>query len=285
MTEEVDAIVKAINGLQQDGGYFKDYIFPIASAFFTSILGAVIAYITIKNQDIKASERLKLNSVNKWILLIEEARATLLAIKGNYHEGLSENPIERLSNVHEILFYANPITERYEALAFIAAKTKGTKLQKWGDIPRIRAMVNNYNYLLKLWDERNKLDRPIRQKIISTFSEGKAGATVNTDDIVECVGIADICMLINLTERVIKLTDDLIVEQNDFLVHFPRYAKTLIKIDKINDYGSVLNYSNNGNEKLLKLLEKSNKPSFESVEKIFEMKSDEIAKMHFTGYE
>ncbi|TVL22753.1 hypothetical protein AYI92_03135 [Shewanella xiamenensis] len=284
MNEEIDAIVKAINGLHQETNYFKDYVFPIASAFFTSILGAAIAYITIKDQDFKSNERSKLNTANKWIVLVEEARANLLAIKSTYNDNLSDHPIHRMSNIKEIVFYANPITENYDTLSFIALKKKGDKLHKWGDIPRLRAMINNYNYLIKLWDERNKLYRNINQKILTNFGNGSGCFDISIENIIKCMGEADICALINITERAVKLTDDLIIEQNDFLINFPRHVRTLINTKKIKDYGAVLGYSNNGNEGLLKLLEKSKKPSFESVEVIFKMKKEEIEKMHFTGY-
>ena len=59
MANEVELVVKAIEGLKQDPNYFKDYIFPIVSAFFTSILGAGIAYFTLRRQEYLQIEKEK----------------------------------------------------------------------------------------------------------------------------------------------------------------------------------------------------------------------------------
>lgn len=48
MHNETELIVNAIESLRQEGSIFKDYIFPIASAFFTS---AGIAYKSFRYQD------------------------------------------------------------------------------------------------------------------------------------------------------------------------------------------------------------------------------------------
>ena len=122
MTQEVEMIVKAIGELQQEPNYFKDYMFPIASALFTSLLGAGIAFLTIKHQEDLKIEKTKMDSTNKWTLLAEEARSTLIAIKSNYHGNLTEIPAQRLSAIPSILFHATPITERYEELSFIVSK-------------------------------------------------------------------------------------------------------------------------------------------------------------------
>ena len=58
MIEETELLVRAIESLRQDENLFKDYIFPIASAFFSALLGAGVAYFTLKYQeDIKIEKR------------------------------------------------------------------------------------------------------------------------------------------------------------------------------------------------------------------------------------
>ena len=284
MTQEVEMIVKAIGELQQEPNYFKDYIFPIASALFTSLLGAGIAFFTIKHQEDLKIEKTKMDSTNKWTLLAEEARSTLIAIKSNYHGNLTEIPAQRLSAIPSILFHATPITEKYEALSFIVSKSKDGKLPKWGQIPRISTMINNYNYLLQLWEQRNQLERPLREKLMSHWGEEKAVVDVNQNEIVEYIGESDFCLLVDITERVVILTDDLIVELDDFLLNFPIHAKSLVNIKRIKRYGSILRYSNNGNESLLALLEKSKKVDYQSVEQMFCMPAEAIRQMHSTGY-
>ncbi|HEY9202070.1 MAG TPA: hypothetical protein VIQ81_10775 [Gammaproteobacteria bacterium] len=51
MNEETQALVKAIESLQQEANPFKDYMFPLVTAFFSSLLGAFVAYLTINHQD------------------------------------------------------------------------------------------------------------------------------------------------------------------------------------------------------------------------------------------
>jgi hypothetical protein len=284
--EETTLLVKAIDGLRQEPNYFKDYAFPIASAFFTSILGAGIAYLTLRHQESVQIEKYKLDAANKWILSAEEARATLLAIKGNYHGELSHIPLQRLAVIPSILFHASPIVEGYQDLSFVgpSSKDKEENYHKWSQIPRIRSMVSNYNYILKLWEQRNGINQQFKEQILSHHGD-KAYASLSLDDTVAAIGQANMVILIDLTERVIKLTDDLIVELDSFLGEFPNYAKTKIQVKRLKRYGSVMTYSNNGNEKLLDLLVKSPDVTFESVKNLFGESSENIKNRHITGYE
>lgn len=285
MTNEVEMIVDAIGKLQQEPNYFKDYMFPIASALFTSLLGAAIAYLTIKYQEVIKIEKAKMDSVNKWTLLTEEARATLIAIKRNYYSELTDIPAQRISVVPNILFHATPIIEKYEELAFIISTNADGSMPKWASIPKIRAMINNYNYLLKLWEQRNQLDKTLREKIMRGLGGDKSVVDVTQEEIIECIGESNFCLLVDITERAIILTDDLIVELNDFLLHFPSHAAMLVNTKKIKRYGAILKYSNNNNDSLLALIEKSQQVNYQSVEEVFNMSSEDIRKMHSTGYE
>jgi len=112
--------------LKQESNYFKDYMFPIAGALFTSLLGAAIAYVTLKWQERIQIEKEKLNTANKWILLAEEARSNLLAIKGNYHGTLDENPFKRVAIIPTILLYDDPVTVEYHELSFIVPRESPT---------------------------------------------------------------------------------------------------------------------------------------------------------------
>jgi hypothetical protein len=54
--EETELLVNAIEALKQEPNYIKDYIFPIASALFTSVLGAGIAFFTLCSGCLKATD-------------------------------------------------------------------------------------------------------------------------------------------------------------------------------------------------------------------------------------
>lgn len=286
MHQQTELLVAAIESLRQEPNYFKDYIFPIASAFFTSLLGAGIAYFTLKNQEGIQIEKEKMNAANKWTLQMEEARATLIAIKGTYNENLTENPYQRVSAVQSILFHAKPIDAKLEELSFIIPKSNPdvTEYPKWSQITRIRSMVNNYNYLLQLWNQRNEIERPLREYVIEQHS--KLGyADIQPEDLLASIGASNAVVLIDITERVIKLTDDLLLEIDDFLSGFPVYAKTRIKTKKLKSYGSVVTHSNKDNPLLLAVLQRTIEPNFTTVEDIFGETSDAIIQRLKTGYE
>ncbi|WP_415888174.1 hypothetical protein ACMXYV_09075 [Neptuniibacter sp. SY11_33] len=286
MHQETELLVKAIDGLRQDPNYFKDYIFPIASAFFTSILGAAIAYFTLKHQEKIQIEKEKMDTANKWTLLMEEARAALISIKGNYYKDLSDHPLKRVATIPSILFHASPVEESFEKLSFIIPKAEDRKKDypKWSQISRIRSMVNNYNYLLQLWQQRNQIERPIKEQLMAKFPH-QSYVDISYEEAVAAIGPANMSVLVDLTERVIKLTDDIIIELDNFLCEFPKYAKTRIDTKRLKQYGSVLIYSNNGNELLIEILKRTPAPNLKEVEALFGEPADEIEKRLVTGYE
>jgi hypothetical protein len=282
---ETAQVVQAIESLQQEPNIFKDYIFPIASAFFISMLGAGIAYFSLRSQEKIQIEKEKMNNTNKWMFLLEEAQATLIAIKGNYYNKLSDNPIQRISAIPSILFNAQPINEKLESLSFIVKKENAdVDPEKWSQIFRIRSMVNNYNYLIDLWNQRNEIERPMKEKLMAQFSN-QAYINISEQEAIEAIGPAKTVLLIDLTERLVRLTDDILIEINDFLINFPIYAKSRINNKRLKRFGSVITYSNNGNELLLAMLAKTTKPDFSSVEILFGETSEEIEQKMKTGYE
>lgn len=284
MHNETELIANAIESLGQEGSIFKDYIFPIASAFFTSLLGAGIAYKSFRYQEDIKIEKEKMDTANKWTLLADEARSNLISIKQNYHGNLTNNPIQRTAAIPTILFTAQPIVEDFSRLSFLVPKQPSDEYPKWSSIPRIRTMIHNYNYVQELWLKRNEIERPIKEKIVQKYST-QAFANVSCEQIFECVGKANFGSLVDLTEKVITLTDDLIIELDDFLANFSMYVKTHINSERLKRYGSVLNYSNNGNKKLLAMLEKSPVTDYSSVTGLFGATIDQLKQRYSTGYE
>jgi len=284
--EETKLVVSAIESLKQEPNIFKDYIFPIASAFFTSILGAIIAYYTLNRQEYVQIEKEKMNASNKWTLDIEQARSNLIAIKGNYNGELTNLPIQRVGAIPSILFHAQPIPESFKDLSFIVPKESESKtdLPKWSQIPRIRAMISNYNYLLKLWEQRNEINQNFKELILASIGNN-AYANLTLQQVEVAIGKANLVILIDLTERCITLTDDIIVELDSFLTEFPAFAKTKIDTKRLKKFGTVISYSNNGNEALLELIKKSPIVDFSTVEYLFGEKDADIKKRHKTGYE
>lgn len=48
MSHEIEPIVHAIESLRQEANPFKDYLFPIITGAFSSLLGFVVAYFTLR---------------------------------------------------------------------------------------------------------------------------------------------------------------------------------------------------------------------------------------------
>ncbi len=107
MSNELDLIVKAIEGLHQGSSIFKDYILPIFTPFLSAILGAGVAFLTMNRQELMQNEKNKIDVCNKWILNIENARLHLAGIKQNYLGQLTDDPIQRYLVVSSII---NPTT-------------------------------------------------------------------------------------------------------------------------------------------------------------------------------
>lgn len=279
MQQETELLVEAIKSLQSEPNHFKDYAFPIASAFFTSILGAAIAYLTLKHQEGLEIEKEKMDVTNKWTINAEEAMQNLFAIKGNYHGELSADPIERLTSIPSILFNMKPLAEDIHGLSFIVPSSEGAKgeAHKWNQIPRIRALVSNYNNLLQQWEYRNTLNNQFKSSVIEKF-KNKDLMTLTSNERVQALSPASLVALIDINERVIGLTDDIILELDDFVTNFPEFAKRKIQIKRLKRYGSIFVYAKNGNPHILQMLKKSPAPNFQLLSQILREPEESIRK-------
>lgn len=286
MNEEIESIVKAIESLQQESNSFKDYIFPIITGFFSSILGALVAYFTLRHQDRIQLEKERIYTVNDWLLLIEGAMSSLISIKQNYHGKLENNPFQRTQEVRSLIHNTKFLEKNISSLSFIIPKrddTKG-KEEKWRQLPRIRAMIDNYNFIIELWNKRSELERPIKEKIIKDYAE-LAYAEVNREQIFKSINPSDFIVLIDLTERAIKFTDDFIVEFNDFMTNFPSVAKSLIDNKYIEQYGPIITCKSDENPKLLALIEKEPEVDYTILAELFGETVEKVKQEYTTGYE
>ena len=66
MNQETTLIVNAIESLSKEHSVFKEYLFPIFGAFFTSLLGAGVAYFSFGYQEYIKIEKEKIDIINKW---------------------------------------------------------------------------------------------------------------------------------------------------------------------------------------------------------------------------
>ena len=145
-------------------------------------------------------------------------------------------------------------------------------------------MIENYNFIIELWNKRSELERPIKEKIIKDYTN-LVYAEVTRDQIFKSVSPADFIVLIDLTERAIKFTDDLVVELNDFMTEFPEIAKSLIKNKYIKQYGPIITYRADNNPKLLALIDKTPDVDYTILAELFGETVEAVKKGYNTGYE
>lgn len=264
----------------------ESLFYPGLVAFFSSILGGTVAYITIVIQERNSLKRVQVASINKCVLYADDAFQNLLAIKRNYHNKINSDPIQRAVHIPRMLFDESNIDYDYSALSFISPKSKELNLipHKWSQIPRIRAMFKNYNYLLVLWDKRNQLISPIVDTLIS--SRGSAFRDISNTEILSLISNASIGELIDINEHTIILTDAIITELHDFLNNFSPFAKsTLTPFDPIK-HGRILEFSFEKNQTIEDILVQSPTTDFRSVCSIFGVTDASILEDRYkTGYE
>jgi hypothetical protein len=286
MNEESVLIVKAIESLQQEANPLKDYLFPLIAAFFSSLLGAFVAYFTISHQDKIKLEKDRVHIINDWVLLAEGAMQSLISIKQNYHGKLSNNPFQRALVTRAFIHSTKKIDKNISELSFIIPKKDDTESikEKWRQLPRIRAIIENYNFIIELWNKRSKDGRPLIEKILKDHSN-LAHAHVTQEQIFESVSPADFIVLIDLTEKAINFTDDFIIELNDFIAEFPKVGKSIINSKAIEKHGPIICYKTEDNPILLGLIEKEPEVDFAALAILFGLSIEDVKQEFTTGYE
>ncbi len=285
MSEETKLLVEAIESLRQDQNHFKDYIFPLVAGFFSSILGAGVAYLTIRHQDNSQIQKERVQTINDWVLTAESAIQSLISIKQNYHCKLISNPFQRTMEVRSLIGGTSKINKDFTCLSFLVPKKDEPDTQnvKWRQLPRIRAMIQNYNLIVDMWNKREEIERPIKEKIMHD-NAGLAFAHVTREQIFSSVGVSNFTVLMDITERAIIFTDDLIIELNDFLVNFPIVGKSLIDKKYRDRYGSILTYSSKENPKLQNLMEKTIEVDYVILAELLGETEERIRAEYKTGY-
>ena len=284
MSTEFQLLIDTIKALKPEDNIVKDYVFPIATAFFSSLLGGAVAYFTFKHQDAVLFEKEKLNTTNKWTILAIEALHSLQAIKQNYFDKIKDDPYQRMQAVPPITGQFSHISESLCGLSYISSKIKPgePEYSKWSQIPLVQALFSNYNLLISTWEKRNELDVRVKSKLLATYSN-QAFGYFNTDTIRSCIDPKDLVSLIDLTERVINLTDDLIIELIDFLENFPVLAESRIKMKTLKNYGTVLKIQHT--QESMSLHKKCPEANYELVSDIFGYSAAELKNRYKTGYE
>lgn len=270
--EDIKILTQAILSLKQETNYFKDYIFPIAIAFFSSFIGALLAYFVFHRQERIVAEKLKLDTVNKWFLLGDELHQSLIAIKFNYYNQLNSDPYQRVFAVPSILLNEENYRFDYHELVFIS----DVNGKKWSNIPYLRTLFSNYSSLISIWKTRNNLNEKVRSQIMKANDKNITYIDLVDSQIEVFANQSDLATLIDLTETALRLTDDLIIEFHNFLNEFPNTVKDKIKLNLIKNYGFVLRYDSSNNESIKSILKVTPLPNYAKLSIILGRSEEEL---------
>ena len=260
MTEEWSQLIKAIIELKPDQNLLKDYLWPIITGLLSALVGFLIAQWTIKHQEFIQLTKTKLDNGNSLALLIYQAQAKLIAIKKNYAKKLSDknpgfnDPTFRLLSIPRM--ERNDLLEfKVESVIFIldnnqrklniwekAITNKINSIEphtlNWKNLSRILSMIENHNQCQIVLEKRTNLFN----SIIEILSKNTTSNSINEDFLKTITPPQLLKEAIDLTELLIIMIDDLIIEMSSFLNEFPKLMNATIDTKKIRQYGTVLSF-------------------------------------------
>lgn len=265
-------IAEAILQLKQESNVIKDYIFPITIALFSSLIGAVVGYFVYLRQEKLAAEKRKLDIVNKWILIADEIHQSLLSIKCNYHGNLTSHPYQRFLAIPSIIGTEKNFQLEYHELVFIT----DFEQFKWLNVGYLRTLFANYNTLLSIWNIRNEFNEKIRLQFFKFDDRNTAYIDLSDAEIESNINQNDLSCLIDLTERALRLTDDLIIEFYKFLDEFPLVVRKKIDLKLVKNYGFILHIDMKANKAIQPLLQECPLPDYKKISKISGRTEEEL---------
>ncbi len=285
MSEEALLIAQAIESLRSTKNVFHDYMFPLISGFFSAVLGAGVAYLTLRYQENFQLEKEKLKIANQWTIAVEGIISSLISYKQNYFDEINDDPIQRTLSVRSHISDNALINDNLAELSFITPNIddKSSSETKWRSLPRIRGLINNYNLILRIIEIRNQKERPLRERLISHYGN-RGVAEMTHDQVLKSVEGEGFLGLVDLTEKMIHLIDDIILESNSFLEEFPDVAKSVIDTNKTKRYGRVIRFDAKGNEYIRKLLKKCPEVDYSKLATLYGMQLGEVDNLYDNGY-
>lgn len=314
VSDDAVLISQAMLLLKQESSFWKDYVFPIASALFTSILGGWIAYFTLVYQERIRVVKERVDAANKCTFAVFDMFQTLITIKDLYRSKITSDYMQRAHAMTHVLLLSEKITVDLNALSFlipdrddvvepassILNKMKNIILSilsflkliddvksvggvnKWKDVSLIYALVKNYNNCLFFLNKRNI----VFDKYVDSFYS-KKGYThfrgLSASELIGVVGRHNLVDLVEITEQLIVLIDDLIVESNDFLGNFPDVIKSSIEPRLLAKSGVFVNKISE-NENSVDFLNYCPDVDKVTLSKLLGISPDEVATRYSTGY-
>ena len=90
-----------------------------------------------------------------------------------------------------------------------------------------------------MWNIRNEINDKVRIQFFKANNLNIAYADLSDEEIESKINQSDLSCLIDLTERSLRLTDDLIIEFYKFLNEFPAAVSKKIDLNLLKNYGFI----------------------------------------------
>lgn len=279
MSDDWSALIEVIKSLKEEPDFLQGYIWPIVTGLTSALIGAGIAFWTIKHQEIIQIEKDKLDSGNLLILKALQAQAHLVAWKTNYSPALSDEPLHRLLSIPRMVSTYNPIEYKIESILFTIRKPSSDEvLSKWSNVVRIMSMIENYNELRAILDKRSFS----YEKIVEIISQAQPGPDISPTQIQQLIPHGLLRETLDLTEKTVIMVDDLIIELASFLKTFPEILTGSIQTKKIKHYGNVVTTSSPP-DKYSYLYERCGEVNYQRLAEIFNEDEASVRKRYSIG--
>lgn len=243
MSNEALMIASAILNLQQESSNFKDYIYPILTTSGSMFLGYWVANNAFTKQEIIKSEVGRVNDFNKFLIAIDSGMQSLITVKNIYRNRLNSNPIERALSIPEINCFFAP-TPDVSLVIFLAKVNEYSEslnfYETWNNLPRVTAMLGNFQYLHDKINHRNEVLTQLRE-LFQLDDQGRS--VLNSDSLTEDQ-FKVLKKAVDLTEGVICMVEGLLKEYYSCLKNIPNAAKSAIDEKLIRKHVEILTYSN-----------------------------------------
>lgn len=299
-------ITEAILALKQQSNFFKDYLFPISTAFFSAFAGGVSAYYFNRRQDRGKEEKENFKSANKIYLELLSVHSSLMVLKSSYCDLIETNPLKRAILINPGQQSSKKIDFDLSLLSFIkdvgtANKSISKKIREfvthdllrrkrvrpsirdieftWRNLKRLSVCIANYNCLLDIFEARFKLDVELRESLIPLV--------VGMDDpqidvIFSVIPHNVVRQYLYESEMALVITDHIIKELFSFSKNFPEIAESNIELSLVGK-GAKLLRSSLEDEKNNKIISNFTSVNYDLFSKYTGIPIEQLPKL-FTFY-
>lgn len=243
MSNDALMIASSILSLQQEASDFRNYIFPVLTTLVSVLLGYLVANNSFTKQEITKSEIERVNDFNKFLVTIDSGMQTLISVKNTYRNRLNSAPIERALSIPTIDCYF-PQTPDVTLVIFLAKANEYSDSSNfydtWNNLPRVNAMLGNFQYLRDKIKYRNLVLAQLRE----FYKLNVQGQSFINPASLTSEQIKVLKTVVDLTEGVVCLVEGLLKEYYSCLRNIPNAAKLAINEKLTKKHVEILTYSN-----------------------------------------